>query len=783
MRFYFLVVFVFLIRCEGFSQYNTIAGTVHDENNKPVYAASVHLLNTNQTALSNEDGSFVLKNVDTGTYTLAVAAINYALQEKQVVVTEKKFSVNIQLQPDTKRLDDVMVTAEKRETNSQQLPVSITALSARQITEYRLWNSNALTAIVPSLYSDNPGDGRNVTSMRGIVTTSYDPAVATYIDGVNQFSLDTYIGTLTDVERIEVLRGPQGTLYGRNAMGGVINIITKQPTNKTEAFAELNVGNHGLQRYNAGFRVPLINNKLYFGVTGLYNAQNGFYRNDFTGKKYDNQHLFYGNYFLKYVPADKWMITANIKHQENRNNGTFPLVLSKEEAFANPYHLSQNATATMIDNLFNASMVVNHAGIGINFNSISSYQSNSRIYNAPLDGDFSPLDVVSIINNYGKPYNAVKVFTQELRVTSGDAKRKLQYTAGVYVFYQNNPVKQGTYYGEFANAAYHLHDSLFTIINTSKSIGIGTAFYGQLQYQITAKLKLTGGIRYDYEHRKLSVESEYEKGDFTVAIPPDSSAKAHFDAVSPKLSLQYSFSQNNNVYLTYSRGYRVGGLSPLPPDPSGPVALSSYSPENSNNYEVGSKNVFFENKLRVNLAAYITYVNNAQVPTLVLPDAITLIRNTGKLQTKGIEAELEAVPAKGLTIVYNGGIIQTKYKSLKISQGGESINLDGKKQIYTPAATSALAVQYGAFIGKQTKFLIRGEWQYRGKMYFDFANSLSQNDYTIFHARAGIETKYVGIYVWCRNITNTRYISYAYDFGAVHLGDPRTFGVTVSGRL
>lgn len=778
-----LLVLIFLIQCNGFCQHNTINGIISDENNKPIYAASVHLLNTAQTALSKENGTFILSNIATGNYTIAVIAVGYASQQKEVMVNDATSSVNIQLQPDSKRLDDVTVTAEKREENGQQLPLSITTLSAKQINDYRLWNANELTAIVPSLYSDNPGDGRNVTSIRGIVTTSYDPAVATYVDGVNQFSLDTYIGTLTDIERIEVLRGPQGTLYGRNAMGGVINIITKQPANKTETYAEINIGNHGLQRYNTGFRTALIKNKLFFGANILYTQRDGYYRNDFDNKKFDNQRLFYGNYYLKYIPADKWMITANVKHQDNRNDGTFPLVLSKEDAFENPYHLSQNATATMIDNSFNGSLVVNHAGDRLNFNTISSYQSNSRTYNAPLDGDFSPLDVVSIINNYGKPYNSVKVFTQELRITSGNAKRKLQYTAGAYFFYQDNPVKQGTYYGEYANAAYSIGDSLFTVVNTSKSIGVGTAFYGQLQYQITPKINITGGLRYDYEHRKLSVENEYQKGDFSTAIPPDSSATARFHAFSPKLSLQYFISHNSDIYITYSRGYRVGGLSPVPSDPSGPVALSSYSPENSNNYEVGSKTTFLNNKLRVNVAAYTAYINNAQVPTLVLPDAITLIRNTGRLQTRGLEAEVEAAPAKGFTIVYNGGIIHTKYKSLKVSQDGLEKNLDGKKQIYTPAATSMLAMQYNVFITKQAKFTIRGEWQYKDKMYFDFANTLEQNAYNMFHARTGVEAKHWSFYIWCRNLLNKKYISYAYDFGAVHIGDPRVFGFTVSGRL
>jgi iron complex outermembrane receptor protein len=137
-------------------------------------------------------------------------------------------------------------------------------LNAKGINDYRLWNSKDLTAIVPNLYSANPGDGRNVTSIRGITSSSYDPAVTTYIDGVNQFTLDTYIPQLFDVERIEVLRGPQGTLYGRNAMGGVINIITEQPTNKTSGFLEISAGNYGEQRYTGAIRTPVVKRQIIF---------------------------------------------------------------------------------------------------------------------------------------------------------------------------------------------------------------------------------------------------------------------------------------------------------------------------------------------------------------------------------------------------------------------------------------------------------------------------------------------------------------------------------------
>ena len=259
----------------------TISGKVTDTKSNALKDVTVHLLNTNIAVFTDANGIYSISDIHTGKYIISFSAVGYASQNKDVEITAATNNVDVALADATTQLDDVVVTAEKKEESVQKIPAAITALSAKQVNEFRLWNSKQLTAIIPNMYSNNSGDERNVTSIRGITTTSYEPAVATYIDGVSQFSLDTYIATLFDVERIEVLRGPQGTLYGRNAMGGVINIITKQPTNTTNAFAEINMGNYKQQRYVLGFSAPLIKDKLYFGMAGVYNKRNGFYTNTF----------------------------------------------------------------------------------------------------------------------------------------------------------------------------------------------------------------------------------------------------------------------------------------------------------------------------------------------------------------------------------------------------------------------------------------------------------------------------------------------------------------------
>ncbi len=779
-----LVVLFFLTACICHAQ--SISGKITGENSKPVPDAFIYLLNTNSSAFSNADGSFSLKNIAAGNYIVSVSAAGYATVNKNISVNNSASeTLNIQLPDASKNLDEVVVTAQKKEEALQDVPVSITALSARQVGEYRLWNSKELTAVVPNFYSGDPGDQRNVTSIRGIVTTSYDPAVTTYIDGVNQFSLDTYIASLNDIERIEVLRGPQGTLYGRNAMGGVINIITKQPSNATNVFAEINNGNYGLQRYSAGIRAALIKNKLFFGASGLFDSRNGYYTNTFTNTSFDKQHGIAGNYYLKYIPAEKWAVTLNVKHRNNRNNGPFPLVNGVEDAFSNPFQLSQDAVAKMIDNTFNASLMVNYTGHGFNFSSQSAWQSNHRYYNAPLDGDFSPADAVTVINNYGGDWNKVKVFTQELKFTSpASTSSPFKWVAGAYFFHQYNPSKQATHFGKDAGLL-GVPDSNFAIINSTKAKNTGIALYGQINYALTKKLSLIAGLRYDYENKNLSVLGEYQPdGQDAFTIVPDTAATLHYSAVSPKVGVDFIAGANSNLFATYSRGYRTGGLTQLSSDPSQPP-LYPYNPEYSNSFEAGIKNNFFQSRLHLNITLFYTRVTDAQVPTLILPDAITVTKNTGKLTAKGAELELSAVAAKGLQLDYNFGYTDATYQSLKISQNGSAVDLAGRKQIFTPDVTSMTAIEYGFYFSSNhnIKMIVRGEWMYLGKQYFDLANTIVQNPYSLFNTRIGISSKHIDVFFWGRNLANKKYIAYAYDFGAVHLGNPKTFGVTVAAKL
>jgi iron complex outermembrane receptor protein len=766
----------------------TLSGSIRDSKSLPVRGATVHLLNTVYSAVTDSLGQYRLERINAGNYTIQVSAVGYATQIRDVQLDAgSKGPVDILLPAREIQLEGIVVSAEKREELLQKVPLSISAFSAGDVREYRLWNAKELSAIVPNLYSSNPGDDRNVTSIRGITTTSYDPAVSTYIDGVNQFSLDSYIPTLWDVDRIEVIRGPQGSLYGRNAMGGVINIVTRQPGDKTDGFVETSMGSYQLFRGSFGIRQPIVKKKLYVGAALLYDTRDGYYHNDYYNNSFDIQHAITGNYFLKWQVHEKLSLTLNAKQRFNRNNGAFTLVNGLDQALANPFHLSQDATAKMIDNTTNISLSAIYRGTHIDINSQTAYQRNYRYYDKPLDADFSPIDGITIINNYGRKWNTSGVWTEELRFNSNNTQnRQLNWTAGTYLFLQDNPNKQAVHFGK--DAAYvGAPDQDFSVINTTKATNKGFSLFGELRYAITHSLKFIAGLRYDEENRRAQVLGEYQKDPNPMPLfdtRPDTSATVRFAAVSPRLGLTWSIRPTVNVFVMYSRGFRTGGLTPLSSDPSQPP-LYPFKPEYNNTLEAGLKTSLLDNRMQLNFTIFQAYITHAQVPTLILPDAVTITRNAGRLNSKGFEVELSARPIKGLKAVMNFGYTDARYETLKLSQNGSAVDLESHRQIFTPRSTGLVMLHYEHGLGnrKIVTAFAHGEMQSLGKEYFDLANTLSQQSYVLINASCGVTFRGYSLSCWARNLGNKKYVAYAYDFGAVHLGDPRVLGLTLRANL
>jgi iron complex outermembrane receptor protein len=342
-------------------------GKVIDDEGRPVASASVRVLNSPVGGVTDGQGRFRLTGIVPGPRRLEVSAMGFALELKEVdVVAGKNLDLEIRMRRTDRALDAVVVSADRLEDDIFRVPVSVTSLDARAVKAFRLWELGDLSGLVPTLYSADPGDGRQVSSIRGIATTSYDPAVLTVIDGVTQFNLDTYIPQLLDIEKIEVLRGPQGTLYGRNAMGGVIRVSPKRPGPGQRTRWEITSGNYGQLRISAATQSTLKKDKLYLGVTMMQERRKGFFHNEATNSDFDAQRRFTGNYHLRFLPNQLWEWNLNVKHSYGRNDGAFPL--------ADGYTLSQNAVGQMQDRNLNASLSVQRHGSTARMESITSFQ-------------------------------------------------------------------------------------------------------------------------------------------------------------------------------------------------------------------------------------------------------------------------------------------------------------------------------------------------------------------------------------------------------------------------
>ena len=703
----------------------------------------------------------------------------------------------------TKQLEPVTVTANKREESIIKVNTSITSLSAKKLEDTRTWGLSGLSALVPNYnYQELGVSFQQIQAIRGIQVFSENPAVSTYIDDVNNLDILANSFAFTDIERIEVLRGPQGTLYGRNAMGGVINIITKKPTNTTNGFAEASFGNLGLQRYSAGFKTPLIKDKLFFGLNGLYQTQDGFLKNDITGtistdtklngKTVGGEQNLYGNLYLKWLASKHFHLTLNLKGQQDKsdNSGFMVSQFSDNYAFANPDKINLARIAQHERNVLNTSLVAKYYADKFTLTSISALQT--------IGFGFKDLDFPGIYHSYydgkiGELLPPQKVWSEELRINS-NSESKFQYTAGVYAFTQKG-------YEPTTNTAYELSDAEATaymlpigtyFINRNRSDNFGIASFGEMSYLLTNKLKAIVGLRYDYEKREATFNGFGDAmlyNGVVTDIKPNITSDGNYSALSPKISLSYTVNELSNVYVTYTRGFRAGGIN-ASSLPSG--VRQTFDPEYSNNYEIGYKSFLLNKRLSIGASAFLIQWKDLQFYNLVAP--FTYAReNVGDAQSAGLELEISAIPVKGLQLDGSFGFNPTEYKGFDLKRvnfvtGVETTtSIGGNKLSNAPNHTIFLGAQYEYAINKKLKVVIRGEIRNLGKQYTDIQNQIEQPSYTLLNSRIGFTYNKYSLFVWGQNLTNERYLAYGNpdsSFGRQsRMAQPRTFGITLSAKF
>ncbi|WP_062060960.1 TonB-dependent receptor [Aquimarina longa] len=798
-----------LITITSFSIYaqSTLNGVVKNKLGESIHYATVRIVNSSIGTATDSKGIFELK-IPSENAIIEVSAIGYATK----VLSTSTPQITIILSKSTETLDEIIVSAQKREESLINTPIAVTSLNAQKVKDTRTWDLSSLSALVPNYLYQELGVGfQQIQSIRGIQVFSENPAVATYIDEVNNLDILANGFILTDIERIEVLRGPQGTLFGRNTIGGVVTITTKKPKNITTGFVTLGLGNLNLNRHSIGIKTPIIKNKLFLGFNGLFQDRDGYWRNDTSlsmtpnldanNKTVGDSKNLFGNFYLKWLTSDRFSVLLNLKAQKDWSNASSFFVSQPDEktAFKNPDKIYLGKLASHERNIMNTSMVLKYNAPTVIINAITTYQNIGLSFR---DIDFNDGTYYHSFakTEFGEKLPKQEVWSQEFRINSINSSSKLNYTAGIYGFNQ-------LAYEPSTNLALEpvtSQSSLLlglppntSIINTNKGENYGTAVFGELSYKITEQLKVTTGIRYDYEKRKNTFNGY---GDLLlsngVLIENNSllTKSNSYEALSPKFALSYAITDRSNIYASYNRGFRAGGINVLRL-PEG--IKQTFDPEYSNNFELGYKLNTLNNTLHLGIATF--YIDWTDLQFFNQVSIGTFSReNVGDAKSMGVELEASAIPVKGLQIEASLGLTDTEYKDFILNRDKmtslvpvtieeNKINISGNKLSNTPNHTLFFGAQYTSSISKKTKATLRGEIKNIGAYYTDIQNDLKQPSYTLINAKLGISFGKYELSLWGQNLTDQTYLSFGSSdtsFGRnVRTAAPVTYGTTLNIRF
>ena len=671
---------------------------------------------------------------------------------------------------ETYKLDPVLVTAEKRTENVQDVPVSVTAISEQQIKDSGIRSIQDVARQVPNLFIANWGfRGNSYAFIRGIGAVNNDPAIGFYVDDVNYMDSRVFDTNLFDIERIEVLRGPQGTLYGRNSLGGVVNIVTKKPDNEFHYGLEQTVGNENLYETTLYMRAPLIKDKLFFGVSGTSEQMDGYNTNDFLDKKVDRRRGLNGRMQLRWMPTDKLDVTANVDG-EKVNDGVFPLT-DMDQADKNPHHVSYNYEGRDKRDTLGSSLRVAYDAPWFKVTSITAYRGYNDV--TRNDQDFTPYDLIT-----AKEDIKDRQFTQEFRFASPEGSGPLKWLGGLYLYKKHQDHTLDLNYGQGA-ADMGMVPMAMTNVADSDIKTYGYAVFGQATYTLFDKLDLTAGLRYEYEKNKLDYASDYLAGGMVVpGMSSDIRGRKHDDVFLPKAQIAYRWTPDFMTYAGVSRGYRSGGFNTSFLD----VSDLAFDPEYSWNYELGGHFSCLDGTVRGDFALFWIDVRDQQLT--VFPEGQTtgrMMTNAGRTRSRGAELSLQISPRRDLD--FNVAYGYTDARFLRYRSGND--DYAGKRVPYAPQHTFSAAATWSrpTGLGWLGDVVVQAGVQGAGPIEWNEENSLREPFYALVNASIRFEHRRWSLGVWGRNLTEIDYnVFYFKSIGNefVQRGRPRTFGITLN---
>ncbi|MBQ1542642.1 MAG: TonB-dependent receptor [Caulobacteraceae bacterium] len=717
-------------------------------------------------------------------------------------------------------VEEIVVTAQKRAENLQDVPIAITALTAEALQNKRVGNLVGLSGLAPALQiktDDNAANPR--IFIRGVGVNDFNPstasAVGIYVDGVYVASPLAQMAAFYDLQQIEVLRGPQGTLYGRNTTGGAINVATRKPS---DTFAADVAAEYG--RFNAvnvqggvGGPIPILGGDvLSFRLSGLYVNDDGYTLNRLTGNHGNDADRWGLRGALRYKPNDR--LTADLSVSLNQSRGGSILtynrsllpqtaaatgpdglcapgfytsgqcanVLGYANTSGNLYQGDYRFEGRDIVNLFSASATVSYDLGPATLISVTSYQRAAR--NDQEETDANPLPILSA------SYIArQETASQELRLQS-NGKTRLRYVAGLYL--ANDYLNNNSQY-DALRALRNPTPANPTGADPANGIGLfgwplhqttkSYAVFGQVDYDLTERLTLTGGLRYSVDDKSFNYVSEAENGAIPIFAFQDSKT---FSSLSGRAGVQYKLADGINLYATYNRGYKSGGF--FSGQTVNPADLGPYQDEKVNAFEAGAKTEFFNRRLRANVSAFYYDYKDLQVYTAVVRNGlpVQLFTNASAARIYGGEAEIQATPMRGLDLSLGASALSAEYKDFHSAAADYSGNTlpSAPELSLNGTAHYEHDLPIGAFVGQV-------DFTYRSKIYFDTANTarLSDPARTFVNAQLGwrLDQGRYEVGLWGRNLFDETNISDitplpSLGFDVISVGQPRTYGVYLRAR-
>jgi iron complex outermembrane recepter protein len=655
-------------------------------------------------------------------------------------------------------LGEIIVTATKRDESLQNVPIAITALTSEALQNLGAVNFEDFARTVPGLDMANLGAGQNRVTIRGISTFSGVSVIGVYLDDSPIASPVNYTQpslSLYDLERIEVLRGPQGTLYGEGSLGGTIRYITHAADlDKVDANIDSTVSGtaHGGTNYSVGamLNAPLIDGVLAVRGELQHREESGYIDNvplglnDFNGSHTDEARL---KATLK--ATDDLTIRASGMYQRIEQGG--PNVESLD-APVGSYENFDTAPASYTDALYQTGITAEYRTAWANIQSSTSYFSRATHQDiqsraVELYDDEVPFPFYSFIDN------TYRTATEELRASSVLAG-PFKWVGGFYYKHQDVIQNENDYDTTGAGA---FIDNIYQNQTFRQE-----ALFGELTYSLTPAFSATLGLRWFDEHQKAVTEAGQV---FNVDA----------DKVIPKFLLQYQFTSDRMVYASVTEGFRSGGVNLY----DVPGVNNTYKPDTTWNYEVGSKLGFLDHRLIIDASVY--YIAWRDLQTFVArPDVgpyAYFVENVSAALSKGIELEVTYAPPvlPGLTLGFSGNVTDARYTEDAPFEGPA-----GNRLPQVPANKWSVFTQYSAPLTGTVDGFARTDVEHTGTFYNDGSNTLSSGGYTLVNVRAGVDIgKHWRVDAFANNVTNAVADLYKYydSYYGVFRNRPRTVGV------